>query len=85
MSCNNKKFKLSEIANIYDTDYKTKNIEIYLHNFLENEDGLYEIYLSEPAKTKRHLVSYVLISKLKFHTDKSIYIYSNQAKIEVEN
>lgn len=85
LSCNNKKFKLSEIANIYDTDYKTKNIEIYLHNFLENEDGLYEIYLSEPAKTKRHLVSYVLISKLKFHTDKSIYIYSNQAKIEVEN
>lgn len=85
LSCNKKKFKLSEIANIYNTDYKTKSIEIYLDNFLENEDGLYEIYLLEPTKIKRHLVSYVLISKLRFHTDKSIYIYSNQAKIEVDN
>lgn len=84
LKCNDRKFRISDISNISDLDENSKKVDIYLENILEDKDGKYEIYLLEPSKNKRLLTNYLLISKLRFRTEKPMYIYSDEAKIYVD-
>jgi len=85
--CNNNRFsaKIENVSSIYEFDYDIENcgVSIALSNVLENEDGLYQIWVDEPGKPRRLICQYVLITSLRCRSERPRFIFCDKALIHI--
>lgn len=58
-------------------------VTIILEDLITDTDGLYCVYLDEPKRSPRLLCKYVLLRTLRCHTEKSRYVFADEAMITV--
>ena len=82
---NGKRYPVKSCATIVELPEENDiyGITIVLERIIDAADGLYIIYLDEPAKKPKEICTYVLLRSLRCRTERRRYVFADEAIITV--